>query len=232
MRNAYLSITPVLLALLSLLAFGCADQPRNGPTAESLYKQARAIEDRPAPDVNESHRNLLAARQLYTEALSKNPPPILEAYIRAGLGFDAYNLEDYSTAVEQYATAYPHLQDAEQKSWTLLRIGVAQQRLGRFDQADATLARVLREYPDTVPAKQAREKIGVRQFYLQLAAFNSASGAINALNELKQLGLNPVLGSDAQGRHHLRLGPLTSYSQAHALRARVADKYPDAMIIP
>jgi len=220
------------LSILGLALTGCADNSKDPNSADSLYKQARALEDRPAADAYEAQRNVLAARQFYTQALEKRPSQSLEAYIHAGLGYDAYTVDDYSTAIEQYATAYPNLQDKDLKSWALLRIGISQQRLGHFDQADATLGRVMSEYPSSTPAKVAREKIGIRSFFVQLAAFTSAPTALSAVTDLKKSGLNATLASDNQGRHLLRLGPLNSYAQAQGLRSRVVDKYPDAMIIP
>src|SRR5205823_8410190 len=143
----------------------------------------------------------------------------------------SYYMDDYSTAIEQWATAYPNLDDKDQKAWALLRIGLSQQRLGHFEQADGTLARVMREYPDAPPAKAAREKIGVRQFYVQLAAFANAGSALNASYEMRKAGLVTSLGMDTQGRHLLRVGPLGTYAEARGVKARVAGQYPDAMIM-
>ena len=66
-----------------------------------------------------------------------------------------------SRPLEQWSQAYPHLTDPDQRVWALYRIGLCEQRLGRFEHADATFAQVQKQYPGTVPAARAREKQGV-----------------------------------------------------------------------
>src|SRR5207249_1593934 len=132
----------------------------------------------------------------------------------------------------QLNAAYDKLDSDDINAWALYRVGLSQQRLGQFAQADQTFAAVQQFHPNSVPAQRAREHQGARAFYVQLATFASPASADNAAADLRRLGVAANRVSDAQGRALLRAGPIASYSQAQYLRARFADKYPDAFVIP
>ena len=200
--------------------------------AEAHYLKGRVLEEQVAATPHESKVNLQAARTEYIQALSSNPPPRLEPLIRTSLGNVAYFQDDYTTAIEQWAAAYPRLESPDVRSWVIYRIGLSQQRLGRFEQADQTFARVQQEFPNTIPAQRAREHQGARQFYVQLATFASAASADQTSNRLRQQGVAPVRVTDAQGRHLIRVGPIASYPQAQLTRQRFLSQYPDAFIVP
>jgi tetratricopeptide (TPR) repeat protein len=182
--------------------------------------------------VDEARNNLQEARAAYIEALEQMPRQPLESYIHASLGNVAYFQDDYQSAIGQLNAAYDKLDNDEIKAWALYRVGLSQQRLGQFAQADQTFASVQQFHPNSVPARRAREHQGARAFYVQLATFSSPAGADSAAADLRRQGVIATRASDAQGRAILRVGPIASYSQAQYLRGRFTDKYPDAYIIP
>lgn len=206
--------------------------PAGPGSAEALYLRGRALESRVAANPQEAAGDLQAARQSYIRALELSPSGPLEGYIRTSLGNVAYFQDDYATAAEQWATAYERLDRPDLKAWALYRIGVCQQRLGRFNEADRTFAAVQRQYPDTTQAQRAREHQGQSAFYVQLAAFTSAASADNAIAALRRQGVSPIRLVDSAGKQIIRAGPFASYAQARALKLRFADAYPDAWILP
>ncbi|HLL90433.1 MAG TPA: tetratricopeptide repeat protein [Tepidisphaeraceae bacterium] len=206
---------------------------RNGPgVAEALYLKGRAFEQRTPRDQAVRDANLAQARSAYAEALNHQPEPKLEGNIRAGLANVAYFRDDYLAALGQWTAAYDKLTDADAKAWTLYRIGLCQQRLGRFDRADQTFEQVKRNYPSTEPAKRAADRQGTRSFTLQLATYGSAPVADAATQQLRQQNLTPTRVTDPQGRIVLTLPNLPAYDEAKRLKQRLAGQFPDAVIVP
>lgn len=228
----------LLLAALPLLT-GCPPESNSTSgtgqqveSAETLYRRARAIEDRVASSESDAKANLQQARITYIQALNAHPSARLESYIRAGIGNVAFFQDDYKTASEQFATAYPNLDDPSLKSMTLLRLGMAQQRQGQFELADRTFAQLQQQFPGTTAATSARQKQGARQFYLQLAVFSQAPLADKAMENLRKEGYSPSKYPDPQGRQVIRVGPLRSYAEAVSAKNRLAGTYPGALVIP
>ena len=211
-----------------------AGTPAGPGSAEALYLKGRSFEGKNAAGVtaDEAKQNLQSARVAYIQALERNPKDPLAAYIHASLGNVAYFQDDYQSAIGQLNAAYDKLDNNDVKAWALYRVGLCQQRLGQFKQADETFASVMQFHPNTVPADRARDHRGARSFWVQLATFASAPNADRAVAELKRDGVAASRSSDPQGRALLRVGPLASYSQALYIKQRFAEKYPDAMILP
>jgi tetratricopeptide (TPR) repeat protein len=235
-----LTATHLTLAALALAAAGCPPQAAHTSggqaqrleSAEDLYRQGRAIEDRVAGSNTEAQANLQQARTVYIRALQAKPSEKLEAYIRAGLGNVAFYQDDYQTALQQWASAYDRLDDPNLKSMTLLRLGMAQQRLGRFDQADRTFLTLQQQHPQSSAAQLSRTKYGARQFYVQLAVFSQANLADKAVLQLRKDGFAPSRLTDVQGRQVIRVGPAHTYAEALAMKNRLTETYPTAIIAP
>jgi tetratricopeptide (TPR) repeat protein len=207
-------------------------QARGEDRAAALYLRGRALEELPAANDAEKLQNLAAARRAYVAALSHSPGKALEGRIRSGVANVAYHQEDYNTSMQQWTAAYELTDLPDQKPWILYRIGLSQQRLGQFDLADRTFAQVQQQYPGTEPANRAREKQGVRQFYVQVGVFAQAATAQKTIDALKRMGHKPLQSRDAQGRTVISVGPAPTWASARALQQRVAPQYPDAVIMP
>jgi tetratricopeptide (TPR) repeat protein len=205
----------------------------HGPgSAEALYLKGRAIEAKPAANMEEAKKNLQDARAAYIQALSLMPRQPLDSYIRTSLANVAYFQDDYPVAISQWTLAYDKLDRDDIKGWALYRVGVAQQRLGQFDRADQTFASVQQFHPNTVPALRARDRTGARAFYVQLGTFATPALANQHAGELRKQGVATATAGDNQGHTVLRIGPLASYTQAQYLKTRFAQKYPDAVVVP
>ena len=209
----------------------------SGPeTAEAYYLRGRAVEDRVTQSTTPDSRtrDLGEARTDYERALRASPPPWLEARIQAALANIAYQQDDYPTALREWTTAYPNLDQPDWKAWALYRIGLSQQRLGRFEEADQTFAMVQRQYPTAAggePAQRARQHQGVRGFFVQVGAYSRRGDADKAAAAIRAAGLPPQEADD-HGLQAVRTGPVPSYAQAQSIKARLAAMFPGATIIP
>ncbi|HEY1685737.1 MAG TPA: tetratricopeptide repeat protein [Tepidisphaeraceae bacterium] len=197
----------------------------DGPdAAEAWYIIGRADET--------SNATQDQARQAYEQAMAHRPSPAQQADIRAGLANVAFFQGDYPKALQEWSAAYPALSDRTAKAWTLYRIGLCQQRLGRFADADPTFAMVQRDYTETPAAERAAQKSGYREFYVQVGVYENPANAWANLNALRKLGIPARIFRNTANRHVLCAGPVATYVAAQALRLRVAMKYPSAMIVP
>jgi tetratricopeptide (TPR) repeat protein len=210
----------------------------DGPgAAEAQYLRGRVFEERAtlasaANDVPAAKAALQAARDAYNASLVAKPAPSVEGNARAGIANVAYFQEDYATAIAQWSAAFEKIPEPATKSWVLYRIGLSQQRFGNFTEADRTFQAVQTQFPNTEPAKRAAAHQGARGFHVQVGVFGTPTNADAALAALRADGVIGMRLTDAAGRNVVRVGPAPTYEHAKALKARLAGKYPDAMIIP
>ena len=214
-----------------------AANPQGAGAAEAQYVRGRVFEQRAidaahAKDIPAAKSSLQAAREAYNAALTLRPAPALEGNIRAGVANVAYYQEDYATAIAQWSAAVDKIAEPQSKGWALYRVGLSQQRFGNFPEADRTFAAVQQQFPNTEQARRAAAHQGARGFHVQVGTFSSPANADGALAELRAQGVIGLSLANANGQHVVRVGPVQTYDQAKALRARVAGKYPDAIIIP
>jgi cell division protein FtsN len=185
-----------------------------------------------AKDVPAARAALQSAREAYNAALAAKPASAVEGNIRAGIANVAYFQEDYSTAIAQGTAAQDKITDPQVKAWVMYRVGLSQQRFGSFADADQTFAQVLQQFPNTEQAKRAAAHRGVNGFYVQVGAYGSPANADNALAGLRADGVIGMRLTDPAGRNVVRVGPMRTYDEAKKVRARIAGKHPDALIIP
>jgi tetratricopeptide (TPR) repeat protein len=216
------------------------ENPEGGPgTAEALYLQGRVYEQRAqaadaAGRMPEARVELQNARNMYERALKIRPEaePKAEGLLHAGLANVAYFQEDYLTAMREWASAYPNLVQPEARAWVLYRIGLSQQRLGRFPEADRSFADVRRQYPKSAPAERASTHQGAKAFYVQVGSYSDSRNADAAIGSLRSQGFAAEKSIEPSGRQAIRVGPAFNYEQAKALRARLEAAYPGAVIEP
>jgi tetratricopeptide (TPR) repeat protein len=219
---------------------GIADQqiqhaPNGTGAAEAWYLKGSALEQRASQTPAESKQNIAAAREAYVQglgAVAKERNPSLEARLHSGVANTSYWMEDYTTAMSEWTAAYQGLDDANAKGLALYRIGVCQQRLGRFDQADQTFATVLQQFPNSEVAARAKQRQGARNFSVQLATFASPNSAEATTANLRKEGAPASKAVNAQGNAVVMVGPFQTYTQAQAAKSRFAGTFPDAMIVP
>ena len=185
-----------------------ADNPTGDGAAEASYLRGRALEQRVKRNDGEAVANLNEARTMYNQALALRPARQLEGYIQTSLGNVSYWLDDYSTAEVQWQAALERLDREDLKSWVLYRIGLCQQRLGQWANADATFESVIRQYPGTEAAARSLGREGAREFYIQVAAFQNLASADRMIATLKGQGFPAVrFDQAAEGPAHRHGGP-------------------------
>jgi tetratricopeptide (TPR) repeat protein len=205
--------------------------------AEAHYLRGRVYEERAiqassAGNMPAARGALQAAREAYNAAMLVRPAPLVEGNIRAGIANVAYFQDDYATAIGEGQAAFAKLADPAVKAWVLYRVGLSQQRFGNFAEADRTFAAVQQQFPGSEPARRAAAHQGARAFQVQVGTFATPGNATGTLNTLRSMGVIGTIATDASGRNVVRVGPAPNYEQAKAIRARVATKYPDAVIVP
>jgi outer membrane protein assembly factor BamD (BamD/ComL family) len=214
------------------------EHPNGGAgTAEALYLQGRVFEQRSTVEEAEGRQDqakidLQAARDAYVRGLNQRADPRVMALLHAGVANTAYFQEDYATAMNEWAVAYPNLSPPDAQAWALYRIGICQQRLGRFEQADRNFAAVKQDFPGSVPAKRAAEHIGARAFYVQVGAYADAANADKIAASLQSQGYRAARAAGPGSRQEVRVGPAFNYADAKTLLARLQPAYKDAMIEP
>ncbi len=206
--------------------------PTGTNAAQAWYLRGRALENQNSASPSEAADHLQQARSAYIKALSFSPPPRLEGYIRAALANVAFFQDDYTTAIQQWSMAQPQLDTQELQSGALYRMGVSQQRLGRFVEADRTFALVISRYPNQSSAQRAKEHQFARQFFLQVGVYATAAAGDQAAATLHTQNFPALRLRDSQGRTVLRVGPFANYAQARAAQIRLAGLFPGAMIVP
>jgi tetratricopeptide (TPR) repeat protein len=212
-----------------------ARHPSGTGAAEALYLQGRAYELR----AMESHEqqpaarsDLNAAREAYLKGLTMPAAVGVGGLLHSGLANVAYFEEDYATAVREWQLALPNLQGDDAKAWVLYRIGLSQQRLGYFAQADQSFTQVREQYPGTEAATRAATRVGAKAFFVQVGAFGDAANAQKLADSLKKQGLPAGTMVESANRHIVRVGPAATYADAKMLRARIAAQFPQAIILP
>ena len=214
------------------------NNPYGGPgTPEALYLQGRVYEQHAitadaAHNDAQAHADLQDARTTYEHALTLNPAPKLAALLHAGVANTAYFQEDYFTAMREWSAAYPGLTQPDARAWVLYRLGLSQQRLGRYAEADRSFAQVRADYPRSEPAQRAAAHLGARAFYVQIGSYADARNADAVVAGLRGQGFAVEKRIEPSGHQAIRVGPVNNYEQAKALRARLLAAYPGAIIEP
>ena len=212
-----------------------ARHPTGPGAAEAFYLQGRAYEQR-AMDSHEkpnaARSDLDSARAAYLKGLGQPASPSVAALLHSGLANVAYFEDDFSTAIREWQISYPSLQDQEAKAWVLYRIGLCEQRMGNFAQADQSFRDVREQYPATEAATRAMARVGAKAFYVQVGSFGDLANAQKLADSLKKQGLPGTVAQEAGNHYAVRVGPAATYADAKNMKSRVAGQYPSAMIVP
>jgi tetratricopeptide (TPR) repeat protein len=206
--------------------------PTGPAAADAYYLQGRAFEAKSQRYPASPQRDWSEAYNCYTQALNQKPRPALEGLIHVAMGNILYFQERYGAASSELANGYEKLERDTDKAWTLYRIGLCKQRLGKWAEADRDFATVVQQFPNTEPALRSREHQGYNAFWVQVATFPNPQMAAAAMADLKKQGLSAQLFVDTtRNAQVVRVGPL-SYEGATATKQRVSGKYRDAIIVP
>ncbi len=208
--------------------------PKGEGSAEAYYLEGRVHEEKAVEsgaDTDAAKAHLNAARISYTNGLAGPSAPKVQALLHAGLANIAYHLDDYGTAVREWQVSYAAVEPAEAKAWVLYRIGLCQQRLGWFPQADRSFQMVRSQFPGSEPATRAAQHEGATGFYVQVGAFGDFMNANRTVSSLKTQGLTAEVVA-LPNEEVVRVGPLPNFADARAMQIRLISKYPGAVVVP
>lgn len=210
------------------------EQPDGMDAADALYLKGRALEERGQRSPT-GPQDFTAAYGFYSQALARSPRPGLEGLIHTGMGNVLYFQERYAAAINELSAGYEKLEKEWDKAWALYRIGLCNQRLGKWEEADRMFASVTTTYASIIDAAtRAREHQGARAFWVQVGKYINIQLAEAQIAELKKQNLPAARFADVsgQGIQFVRVGPYPTYDAAKGARQRVVGKYPGAVILP
>jgi tetratricopeptide (TPR) repeat protein len=208
-------------------------EPNGADSADALYLRGRALEEKAQREPATAQKDWADAYTFYDTALSKRPRPGLAGLIHAGMGNVLYFQDRYAAALVELANGYNHLERDNDKAWVMYRIGLCNQRMGSWVEADKYFAAVQEQFPNTEQARRAREHQGAGAFWVQVATYASAKSADQATASLRRQGLTAQRFIDtSRNTQVVRVGPINSYESANATCQRLRGQYRDAIIVP
>ena len=208
-------------------------QPHGPDAAEADYIKGYAMQNKAFADRPDGRRrDALDARQAFTAGLAERPAGELAGYLHAGLSTVALYADDFPTAIEQAQAAIPLVARPEVKAGLLYNVGLAQQRLNRFGDADQTFEQVQQQYPGTPAAAGAAAHLHQTMFYVELAHYASPADADRAVASLRASGAVVSRRSDAAGLTVVTLGPFSTYTAARQQQLALLGTFPTAVVGP
>jgi tetratricopeptide (TPR) repeat protein len=201
--------------------------------AEAYFLRGYAIEAREKPDNIAKSRDLAMARDSYTTGLSYNPRPVIAARLHVQLGNVCYHQEDFPTALREFGLAMPVLDQTQFRPQILYEMGICEQCLGRFEDADSTFQRVQQAYPMSEYAGYSRTRSGIRGFYVQVGMYSQSADITRAATAVAASGSVALQTTQHQsGLTVVRTADVPSFGQAQRLKSLLAPEYPDARVMP
>ena len=209
------------------------EQPTGPAAADALYLRGRALEAKGQADASSPQKDYADAYNYYEQALGQKPRPGLAGLIHIGMANVLYFQGRYSAAINEFNLGLPQVERDDTRAWATYRIGVCEQRMGQWEDADRQFVAVQQQFPGTPQAQQAREKQGARAFYVQVASYAGAKEADAAAAELKKQGYPAQRFVDtARNVQLVRVGPMPTYEAAAATKQKIWGKYRDAIVVP
>ncbi|MEW6250440.1 MAG: SPOR domain-containing protein [Planctomycetota bacterium] len=155
----------------------------------------------------------------------------------AALGVMYFEDERFEAAVRALHEAVTTMPKAPPKDALLFRLGMAQERAGRWSAASGPFAQVAREFPSSRYAGLAQRRLRLRadHFAVQCGAFTQAENAQRLAANLQAQGLETQVRPEQRqdGTYHVVLeGRYGSYADAIRALARVKGYVPEAVLWP
>lgn len=157
------------------------------------------------------------------------------AYVTLGsLQFDD---GDWSGAVESLSAGRSRMPSAPPRDVVLYRIGLCQERLGRWDESRTTFAELVSAFPSSPQAAGARRRLELspRYFSIQCGVFREQKNAEGQQLQLRRQNLPAVVRSeqrDGKSVFVVLSGEYASYEEAKRRLPEVQKAAPDAVLWP
>jgi tetratricopeptide (TPR) repeat protein len=255
-------IVTAVLASLCGLATGCSslppqerealirasDQYQKGDSAGAVQQLDRLIRDyENAPEIAEAHYlrglcrikegQITAAADDFQAAIVRSNRPDLVSLCKASLAGIAYRQSEWGRAADLYAEAAPALSDEPPTDQILYSAGIAMQRAGKWREAEYQFGRILRRFPNSSVAANARALAGWPHDYftIQLGVFANAEHAAKVAQSYRARGLQAVqenLPRNGQVLWFISVGRYSTYADAQAGLAEIRRVEPAAFVLP
>ncbi len=195
-----------------------ADNPQSAALSEVYYFRGLTR-------LQESRRN--EARADFQAGATHYGRELTQIYSMTCLANMEYEDGHDQQAVPLYRTVLEHPVPGLPTDKILYRLGVSLQRLGRWNEADETFARLLKDHSDSPLAAEARIRTQADSFTLQAGAFTDRAKAATLAARLRQDGYPVVLAVVAAGGktfHVVNVGHYHTAAEAQAASTRLAGK--------
>lgn len=175
------------------------------------------------------------ARYLLAEADYRNAERLardrsLRADATLGLAHTLFATERYGAAQKVYAKVLRSYEGLVAMDETTYRLGLAQARQGRWNEAVGNLEKVRKRWPAGEFARRAEAKLPTvisRKFTVQVGAFTNRQLAVSKVEELKDRGLaGKIVEIDLGGvpGYAVRSGGFTTWAAAGRHAERLAEQ--------
>lgn len=155
----------------------------------------------------------------------------------AVLGVLRFEDGDWAVAAHHLDRATALMPGGPPQDALLFRLGMCQERTGRWSDARAAFDRIVTSFPTGVYAERAgrRLQLGADYFAVQAGVFSQVGSAERLAQELRGGGLDAYVRREARGSqefHVVLVGRYDSYATAMATLRRVRGLVPEAVIWP
>ena len=171
----------------------------------------------------------------FQRAMRAAPPPPISAYVQVAIGNVHFEEGRDWDAVRAYNGVLGNPPDGVPLDRLVLRLAISLQRVGRWSTADTYLAYVIKNFPGTPAAAEARRRYRAGAFTVQTGAYTSNEGAQREASRLRTAGFAPEIGVTQQQARRLltvRVGRARTYAEAFSLAQRVSAAGFSAWVVP
>lgn len=205
--------------------------------------------------VSESKDPALAARALYVRGMARaavnQRVPAYSDLGRAAetgdketrwralsvLGVMQFEDRNWDAAAQTLERAIAAAPDRAPEDALLFRLGLCQERSGRWSQALRTFGQLVERYPAGTYAPLAKRRLELRaeNFAVQCGVFEQEASAQRKVGELKQSGFDAYTRREVRGGRQMivvLVGRFRDYDDAIRMLRRVKGYVPDAVLWP
>jgi tetratricopeptide (TPR) repeat protein len=166
---------------------------------------------------------------------SSDPQLAWQPYV--ALGVLSFEDEDWGSALQALSTAVQRMPSAPPKDAVLFRVGLCNERLGRWGAAAGPYQRIVLDFPAGPYVENAKRRLQLQadHFAVQCGVFSRPENAGDLVNRLQQQGFRPQVKQEQRrdGTYSVVLeGRYSSYAEANHALARIRGYIPQAVLWP
>ncbi len=204
------------------------DYPTYTQTAEAYYLRALC---------HTARSNMGRAGEDVKQCIAKSSDPTLTAKAHAMAGAILFDQGNADAAAGHYRKALRNLPKESQNDLVYYRYGICLQRLGRWKEAKAQFATILKQYRGSSLAEHAQRLHDWSHpyFAIQCGAFRDRDRAATLARELGRSRINATVErriTAGEPLHTVLAGRYTTYEEARRALPTIRRRVDGAMIVP